>query len=76
MAYYRVSFLLNGERHYTGGDASYPTQKDYESGDYAESSVLDCAMMFVSGYMDIMKLEGRVNPHTVAIQISFPDKDY
>lgn len=73
MAYYKVSFLLNGERYHTGGDASYPTQKDYESGDYAESSVLDCAMMFVSGYMDAMKLEGSVNPRTVTISISFPE---
>lgn len=76
MAHYNVSFKLNGETHYTSGDSTYPTKKDYVTGDYSESTVLKNAMMFVSVYMDIMKLEGRVNPHTVAIQISFPDKDY
>lgn len=73
MAHYNISFKLNGETHYTSGDSTYPTKKDYVAGDYYESTVLKNAMMFVSGYMDVMKLEGPVNPHTVTIQISFPE---
>lgn len=73
MAHYNVSFKLNGETHYTSGDSTYPTKKDYIAGNYSNSTVHNNAMMFVYGYMDVMKLKGTVNPHTVAIQICFPE---
>ncbi|MFR2609754.1 hypothetical protein [Alistipes putredinis] len=72
MAHYDVSFKLNGEMHHTCGDSTYPTKKNYEVKDYYESTVLENAMMFISGYMKAMRLDGRVDPRTVTIRISFP----
>lgn len=71
MAYYSISFTLNGERHFTTGESTYPTKSDYENGDLSERMIFDNINMFISGYMDVKNLEGSINPNTIEYDITF-----
>lgn len=66
MAFYKIAFTLNGVRHYTTGTSSYPSDDMMSKPEtWNEDIVRDNVMMFVGGYMDIMHLDGRVNPNSV-----------
>lgn len=71
MAYYNVSFSIKGVKHYTTGESSYPTQENYEKGEYSVDICMTNAMMFIAGYKDVKKIEDQVYRQNVSFTISF-----
>ena len=65
MAKYNVWFTVNGVPYFTTGTSSYPTIQELRDGTYSEKVAFDSAMMFVSGYMDVMRINGKVDVNSI-----------
>ncbi len=74
MVKYNVWFTINGEAHYSMGTSTSPTLQELNKGTYGERIALDNAMMFISGYMDVMRIDGRVDRNSIRYTME-PDKD-
>ena len=69
MIRYIVSFEIDGNQHHTIGFSSYPTPQQINEKSYSERVALDNAMIFVSGYMEVNRLNGKVNPNSVKYKL-------
>ena len=75
MARYIISFECQGEVCHTTGEATYPTIKDFNSGNYSKQASDEMAIAFVDGYLDVKNLLGRVKPQNIHYTIEFPVED-
>lgn len=72
MAKYDIwfSFVGEDERHYTTGIGSYPSNEMIDDNNYDHQYALDCAHMFIDGYMDIKRITKEVDKDSIKILIS------
>ena len=72
MVRYNVWFSINGVQYFTVGTGTYPTLQELADGSYNERLAQDAARMFVSGYMDVMKMTGKVDSGSLSFTME-PD---
>lgn len=72
MAKYDIWFSLIGddERHYTTGIGSYPSDDQIDDNNYDYIYSLECALVFIDGYLDVERIKGRVDKGSIQVRIS------
>ena len=71
MAVYVIDFMLDGEKHHTRGEMSYPTKEDFESKNYTEKRAMEIAMVFIDSYMDVKQIAKSIHPYNITYTIKF-----
>lgn len=52
MAFYKVTFTIDGERHSTTGTSSYPSNQQLKDKDWLPDAAMQNVGMFISGYKE------------------------
>jgi hypothetical protein len=69
MMRYDIDFTIDGEWHHTFGESTYPSDLNFEKGNYTEEGVSHNARLIIDAFMDMGHLHGYVNPSNIKVHI-------
>lgn len=69
MAFYKVTFTIDGTRHFTTGTSSYPTIEQIRNNDWLHDVAMTNAGMFIAGYKEVKGIDNDKKAYDISYEI-------